>query len=49
VVGNAGRNAPSGAAKSIAGLGLGVLAILCYFAIYIGDGIISGRAGFLFA
>lgn len=48
VLGNHGRSAPSGAGKSIAALVLGALTVLGYFAIYIGDGIVSGNAGFLF-
>jgi hypothetical protein len=48
VVGDAGRNAREGSGKSIAGLVLGVLAVLGYLAIYIGDGIVAGNAGFLF-
>lgn len=48
MVGNAGRDARSGSGKSIAGLVLGALAILGYLAVYIGDGIIAGNAGFLF-
>ncbi|MDP9441695.1 MAG: hypothetical protein M3P34_05890 [Actinomycetota bacterium] len=48
MVGNAGRNARSGGGKCIAGLVLGALAVLGYLAIYIGDGIIGGNAGFLF-
>jgi len=48
IVGNAGRNARSGGGRCIAGLVLGALAVLGYLAIYIGDGIIDGNAGFLF-
>ena len=48
MVGNAGRNAPSGSGKSITALILGALAVLGYLAIYIGDGILGGNAGFLF-
>jgi hypothetical protein len=48
VVGDAGRNSREGSGKSIAGLVLGVLTVLGYLAIYIGDGIVGGNAGFLF-
>lgn len=48
MVGYAGRNAPSGSGRSITALILGALAVLGYLAIYIGDGIIGGNAGFLF-
>lgn len=48
MVGNAGRNADTGSRKSIAGLVLGAVAVLGYLAIYIGDAIIAGNAGFLF-
>ena len=48
MVGNAGRNAPSGSGKSITALILGALAVLGYLAIYIGDGLLGGNAGFLF-
>ena len=48
IVGNAGRNARSGGGTCIAGLVLGALAVLGYLGLYIGDGIVSGRSGFLF-
>ena len=48
VLGDAGRNAREGSGKSIAGLVLGVLTVLGYLAIYIGDGVAGGSAGFLF-
>lgn len=47
VVGNAGRRAPTGSGRSIAGLVLGVLAMVGYVGIYISD-LLAGGAGFLF-
>lgn len=47
VVGNAGRRAPSGSGRCIAGLVLGVLAMLGYVGIYVSD-VLAGGAGFLF-
>lgn len=47
VVGNAGRNARTGAVKSIVGAVLGALAAVAYVAIYVSDGM-NGGAGFLF-
>ena len=48
LVGNAGRNARNGSGACTAGLVLGVLAVIAYLAIYVGDGILAGHAGFLF-
>ncbi len=47
IVGNAGRQARSGAGACIAGLALGALAVLGYVAIYVMSGI-AGDTGFLF-
>lgn len=49
VLGNSSRTAEHNSGKAIAGLVLGVLAVLGYLAIYIADGVILGHAGFLFA
>jgi hypothetical protein len=48
VVGNAGRRAPTGAGKCLAGLVLGTLAAIGYVAIYVSDAM-NGGAGFLFS
>ena len=47
VVGNAGRNARTGAGKCIAGLVIGALVAVGYLAIYASE-ISAGTAGFLF-
>lgn len=47
LVGNAGRQAHTGAGKCIAGAVLGALAMVAYVAIYISDAM-NGGAGFLF-
>jgi cellobiose-specific phosphotransferase system component IIC len=48
LVGNAGRNARSGSTACITALVVGVVAVAAYLAIYVGDGILAGNAGFLF-
>ncbi len=48
VLGNAGRTARTGAGQCIASLVVGALAVAGYLAIYIGDGVLAGHAGFLF-
>ncbi len=47
VVGNAGRNARTGAGKCIAGLVVGALVAVGYLAIYASE-MAAGNAGFLF-
>jgi hypothetical protein len=47
VLGNAGRTRDHGARASLAAVALGLLAVLGYLAIYIGDGLIAGNHGFL--
>lgn len=48
LLGSEGRLAERGSGKAIAGLVLGALAVVGYLAIYVGDGVITGNAGFLF-
>ena len=48
VLGNSGRTAERRSGMAITGLVLGVIAVLGYLAIYIGDGVILGHSGFLF-
>ena len=48
VLGNSSRTAERRSGMAITGLVLGVVAVLGYLAIYIGDGIILGNTGFLF-
>ena len=48
VLGNSSRTANRRSGMAITGLVLGVIAILGYLAIYVGDGVILGHAGFLF-
>jgi hypothetical protein len=48
VVGNAGRRAPSGSGKCIAGVVIGALAVLAYLATYASEGL-AGKTGFLFS
>src|SRR4051794_14240656 len=47
-LGNTGRTNERHSTMAITGLALGVLAVLGYLAIYIGDGVILGNSGFLF-
>ena len=47
LLGDAGRRASTGAGKSIAALVIGVLAMVAYLIIYVGD-LMSGGGGFLF-
>ena len=48
VLGNSSRTAERRSGMAITGLVLGVIAVLGYLAIYIGDGVILGNSGFLF-
>lgn len=48
VTGNSGRTRTRGARLSLAAMAIGILAILGYLFIYIGDGVVGGNAGFLF-
>jgi hypothetical protein len=48
VLGKSSRTAERNSGMAITGLVLGVIAVLGYLAIYIGDGIILGNSGFLF-
>jgi ABC-type sulfate transport system permease component len=47
VLGNNSRTAERRSGMAITGLVLGVIAVLGYLAIYIGDGVILGNSGFL--
>lgn len=48
LTGNAGRTRVRGGKLSLAAMAVGILAILGYLFIYIGDGVVGGNAGFLF-
>jgi ABC-type sulfate transport system permease component len=48
VLGNSSRTAERRSGMAITGLVLGVIAVLGYLAIYLGDGVILGNSGFLF-
>ncbi|MEP6816201.1 MAG: hypothetical protein ABI873_11695 [Marmoricola sp.] len=48
VFGKSSRTAERGSGRAITGLVLGVVAVLGYIAIYLGDGVILGHSGFLF-
>jgi hypothetical protein len=48
VLGNSSRTAERRSGMAITGLVLGVIAVLGYLAIYIGDGVFLGHSGFLF-
>ena len=48
VLGNSSRTAERRSGMAITGLVLGVIAVLGYLAIYVGDGVILGHSGFLF-
>jgi hypothetical protein len=48
VLGNSSRTNERRSGMAITGLVLGVIAVLGYLAIYIGDGVILGHTGFLF-
>ena len=48
VLGNSSRTAERRSGTAITGLVLGVIAVLGYLAIYIGDGVFLGHSGFLF-
>lgn len=48
VLGKNSRTAEHHRGMAITGLVLGVIAVLGYLAIYIGDGLIAGHSGFLF-
>ena len=48
VLGNSSRTAERRSGMAITGLVLGVIAVLGYLAIYVGDGVFLGHSGFLF-
>ncbi|HMM97244.1 hypothetical protein [Phycicoccus sp.] len=49
VLGNAGRTREVGERAALAGLALGLLAVLGYLALYLGDGVVAGHHGVLVA